>query len=95
MGRWRIHCPIAPLPHCLILLVAGLGLVLPACTSGPPPPDKRPYEQQITAWRQSKDAAFQVHEPRQLFADSGGATSDFPRSGLFPDRIRRTRCRRI
>ena len=29
-----------------------------ACSSGPPPPDTRPYEQQVLEWRQSKDEAF-------------------------------------
>ena len=28
------------------------------CTSGPPPPDTRPYEQQVLDWRRSKDEAF-------------------------------------
>jgi len=29
-----------------------------ACTSGPPPPDNRPYEQRIDQWRKDKDAMF-------------------------------------
>ena len=56
-GRARrvLRCPIASWPHCLILGLAGLAA---ACTSGPPPPDTRPYEQQVGAFRQAKDAAF-------------------------------------
>lgn len=37
---------------CSLLLLAG------ACSSGPPPPDTRPYDQQIIEWRKSKDEAF-------------------------------------
>ena len=44
---------IAPLPHCLIA-----SLLLSACTSGPAPPDTRPYEQKIEQWRKDKDAMF-------------------------------------
>jgi len=29
-----------------------------ACTSGPAPPDNRPYEQKIEQWRKDKDAMF-------------------------------------
>jgi len=35
------------------------------CTSGPPPPDTRPYEQQVLDWRKQKDDAF-----RSLASDS-------------------------
>ena len=42
--------------HPLICLC--LSIFFPACSSGPPPPDTRPYEQQIAAFRQSKDEAF-------------------------------------
>src|SRR5258706_193039 len=38
---------------CVGVLVSASG-----CTSGPPPPDTRPYEQQILDWRKQKDAAF-------------------------------------
>jgi len=38
-------------------LVLALALAQ-ACTSGPPPPDTRPYQQQVLDWRQSKDEAF-------------------------------------
>src|SRR5262249_52106569 len=41
---------------------SSVGLValalMAACTSGPPPVDNRPYEQQILSWRQTKDDAF-------------------------------------
>jgi len=33
-------------------------VAMTACTSGPPPPDTRSYEQQVLDWRTSKDAAF-------------------------------------
>ena len=46
---------IAPLPHCLIA-----AFFLSACTSGPPPPDNRPYQQKIEQWRQGKDAMFRA-----------------------------------
>ncbi len=42
------------------LFCLALVLLCQACTSGPPPPDTRPYEDQIVAWRQSKDAAFRA-----------------------------------
>ena len=44
-----------------------LGAVVMAggCTSGPPPPDTRPYEQQVMDWRRQKDDAF-----RSLASDS-------------------------
>jgi uncharacterized protein (DUF1684 family) len=32
--------------------------VVSACTSGPPPPDNRPYEQKIEQWRKDKDVMF-------------------------------------
>jgi uncharacterized protein len=40
--------------------LVGLGLLVGAgaCSSGPPPPDTRPYEQQVQEWRTSKDAMF-------------------------------------
>ena len=62
-GHHVLHCPIAPLPHCLIAplphcLIASFLLPLAACTSGPPAPDTRPYEQRVLEWRQSKDEAF-------------------------------------
>jgi uncharacterized protein (DUF1684 family) len=36
----------------------GILLLSQACTSGPPPPDTRPYEQTVVEWRKSKDEAF-------------------------------------
>jgi uncharacterized protein (DUF1684 family) len=42
--------------------------IVSACTSGPPPPDNRPYEQKIEQWRQGKDAMFR----------SGGDESPLP-----------------
>jgi uncharacterized protein (DUF1684 family) len=33
-------------------------VIASACTSGPPPPDSRPYEQRIEQWRKDKDATF-------------------------------------
>ena len=50
-----IHPFIASLPHCLI---ASLLCLVAGCTSGPPAPDRRPYEQQILSWRALKDAEF-------------------------------------
>ena len=35
-----------------------LGVLAASCTSGPPPPDLRPYDQQVLDWRKSKDEAF-------------------------------------
>lgn len=32
--------------------------IVSGCTSGPPPPDNRPYEQKIDQWRKDKDAMF-------------------------------------
>jgi uncharacterized protein (DUF1684 family) len=80
MGSWRIHCPIAPLPHCLILLV----LVSSACTSGPPPPDNRPYEQQVAAWRQSKDAAFRSTSRDSFSPIPEAQRAAFPGLAYFP-----------
>ena len=82
MGWWRIHCPIAPLPHCLIL--AGLLLVSSACTSGPPPPDTRPYEQQVIAWRQSKDAAFRSTSRDSFSPIPEAQRATFPGLVYFP-----------
>jgi uncharacterized protein len=41
----------------LILSLAVI-VVSPGCTSGPPPVDDRPYDQQVQAWRREKDAVF-------------------------------------
>ncbi len=35
-----------------------ISAVSQACTSSPPPPDTRPYEQTVVEWRKSKDEAF-------------------------------------
>jgi uncharacterized protein len=35
-----------------------LGVLAASCSSGPPPPDTRPYDQQVLDWRKSKDEAF-------------------------------------
>jgi uncharacterized protein (DUF1684 family) len=43
--------------------VALLALIW-ACSSGPPPPDDRPYEAQIEAWRRDKDAVFRSTDPK-------------------------------
>jgi uncharacterized protein len=66
--------------------VAGLGVVLGtfACSSGPPPPDTRPYEQQIQAWRTSKDEMFRSvagDSPSPLPADQ---RASFPGLVYFP-----------
>lgn len=47
------------MPHFLIVLVL---IVLPACTSGPAPPDTRSYEQQIRDARAEKDTAFRADQ---------------------------------
>jgi len=40
-------------------VLAAMALIAGACTSGPAPPvDARPYDEQIQAWRASKDALF-------------------------------------
>jgi uncharacterized protein (DUF1684 family) len=39
--------------HPLVILLLTI-----SCSSGPPPPDTRPYEQRVQDWRQSKDEAF-------------------------------------
>jgi uncharacterized protein (DUF1684 family) len=41
-------------------LICVAALSAAACTSGPGPVDDRPYEQQVIAWRQQKDAAFRA-----------------------------------
>src|SRR5262245_8650854 len=33
---------------------------LAACTSGPPPPDERPYQEEVLAFRTEKDAFFKT-----------------------------------
>jgi uncharacterized protein (DUF1684 family) len=47
------------------LLCLGVLATAAGCTSGPPPPDTRPYEQQVLDWRKLKDDAF-----RSLASDS-------------------------
>lgn len=43
-------------------LAAGVLILTAGCTSGPAPPDTRPYEQQVVAFRAEKDAAFKTSE---------------------------------
>ena len=59
-----------------VAVAASLG-ALSACTSGPPPPpDTRPYEAQIQAFRAEKDAAFRASPdspiPAEARASFGG-----------------------
>jgi uncharacterized protein len=54
-------------------------LLCAGCTSGPgPPPDTRPYEQQIAEWRRTKDEAF-----RSTAKDSVSPIPEAER-GAFP-----------
>jgi uncharacterized protein len=61
-----------------------LVLLCQACTSGPPPPDTRPYEQQITEWRQSKDAAFRSTSRDSFSPIPEAQRAAFPGLVYFP-----------
>jgi uncharacterized protein len=63
-------------PHRLTPLVVAT-VVAVSCTSGPGPVDDRPYEQQVSAWRQQKDQAFRA-------ADNKDSPIPADRRAAFP-----------
>jgi uncharacterized protein (DUF1684 family) len=62
----------------------GLIVLCQACTSGPPPPDNRPYEQQVAALRQSKDAAFRSTSRDSFSPIPEAQRAAFPGLNYFP-----------
>lgn len=64
-----------------LLVIAGLGLAIAACSSGPPPVDDRPYEQQVEAARAAKDASFRRDRESPLKVDQ---RAGFPGLTYFP-----------
>ncbi len=50
--------PLHQFPLSLSFVLIGLALAAGACSSGPPPPDNRPSEQQVLDWRKAKDEDF-------------------------------------
>ena len=63
-------------PWRLTLLLAA-AVAVSSCTSGPGPVDDRPYEQQVSAWRQQKDQAFRA-------ADNKDSPIPADRRAAFP-----------
>ena len=76
----RAHFRIAPLPHCLIASL----LAVAACTSGPPPPDQRPYEQQIASARARKDADFRAADDSPIPVAARAAFAGLPYFAVDP-----------
>jgi uncharacterized protein (DUF1684 family) len=54
-------------------LALSAAVVAAGCTSGPAPPDARPYEQQVLTIRAEKDAAFRTSEESPIPADKRAA----------------------
>jgi uncharacterized protein (DUF1684 family) len=65
--------------YCLALALACYG-----CTSGPAPPDTRPYEQQVAAWRQAKDVAFRSTSRDSFSPIPDAQRATFPGLTYFP-----------
>lgn len=65
------------------LLISVAALCAAACTSGPGPVDERPYEQQVIAWRQQKDAAFRAPDNKDSPIPAANRAT-FPGLVYFP-----------
>jgi uncharacterized protein len=64
-------------------MFAGVALVS-ACTSGPPPPDTRPYEQQVIEWRRAKDEAFRSTRDEGISPIPMNKRGSFPGLNYYP-----------
>jgi uncharacterized protein (DUF1684 family) len=64
-------------------LISVAALCAAACTSGPGPVDDRPYEQQVIAWRQQKDAAFRAPDNKDSPIPAANRAT-FPGLVYFP-----------
>jgi uncharacterized protein len=56
-------------------------IALESCTSGPPPPDERPYQEEVLAFRAEKDAFFKTGKDSPIPPDQRAA---FPGLVYYP-----------
>src|SRR5262245_23338509 len=64
---------------CWIVVVAGLATA--SCTSGPGPPDTRPYQDQVLAFRAEKDQFFRTAKDSPVPAET---RASFPGLAYYP-----------